>query len=270
MRYDQDTKVFAIVGDPVSHSLSPFIQNRLMEMAGYNGLYIAIRLGRGELATLPLLQRSLGLSGWNVTMPHKEGVLALLAKVDPSAAQIASVNTVVVTEQGWHGFSGDGPGFLRSLRDVDFTPAGKRVTLLGAGGAGRALAYALAAAGAREIVIVNRDVRRAEAWIKPLDSLARVCPWGDKAAFEGTDLLVNTTPLGMHGVAADFKDLSLLGSLPGRALVADLIYQPVKTRFLAAAEARRHTCINGLGMLVHQAALAFSIFGHAAAGARGD
>jgi len=255
---NEDTKMFAIIGDPVGHSLSPFIQNRLIEMAGFNGLYLPIHLRRGDIKRLPFLQSSVGLAGWNLTMPHKEDIIPLLTAIDPAADQTSSVNIVLVKEKGWHGFSSDGPGFLRSLIDASFDPTGKRVVILGAGGAGRAVAHALE--GAAEITVVNRNLDRAQELVNQLGTTAQARAWGDWTALKECDLMVNTTSLGMHGVENEFADASFLSLLPKDALVTDLIYNPSKTRFLIAAEESGHRCVNGLGMLVHQAILTFSYF----------
>lgn len=255
---NENTKRFAIVGDPVAHSLSPFIHNRLIALAGYNGFYFPIRLPKGEVALLSFLQAALSLSGWNLTMPHKEDILPHLAVIDAGAEKIASVNTVVMRQDGWYGFSSDGPGFLRSLADANFSPQGKRIVILGAGGAGKAIANVLTEA--KEIFILNRDLAKGEALCAQLGAKAKALAFGDWSPLAACDLLVNTTPQGMHGVAADFADFSFLKRLPKSALVADLIYYPAETRFLAAAAAYGLRRINGLGMLVHQAVLTFFHF----------
>ncbi len=217
-------------------------------------------LRAGEIDRLPFLQSCIGLAGWNLTMPHKEEIIPLLAEIDPAAAKIASVNTVVVTDQGWHGYSADGLGFLRSLADAGFSPAGKRVVLLGAGGAGRAVAHALAEEGAAKITIMNRNLKRGETLAQSVGAVAEAKPWGDWPSLAECDLLINTTPQGMHGVTGDFDDFSFLRFLPRDAMVADLIYHPAETQLLAAAKTCGLGPINGLGMLVHQAILTFYYF----------
>lgn len=252
-----------IIGDPVLHSKSPVIQGAMLRALGLDVPYTPHVVRRGELPQYLAWARENGVAGFNATMPHKEDLLPLLDGIDPAARLTGAVNTVCLREGAWVGFNTDGAGALSALGEVlGFDPAGSTVTLLGAGGAAKAVALALAQAGAERVQVCNRTLERAvelcarhprltPAPFDP-DTLERLC--------RGADLLVNCTSLGMEGCPRQFEGFSFLDALPPHGAVFDLIYHPAETELLAQARRRGLRAMNGLPMLVWQAVLALEHF----------
>lgn len=252
-----------VIGDPVLHSKSPVLHGAMLSALGLDAAYDARVVRRGELPDYLRWARDHGVAGFNATMPHKEDLLPLLDGMDPAARLTGAVNTVCLREGAWVGFNTDGAGALSALGEVlGFDPAGSTVTLLGAGGAAKAVALALAQAGAERVRVCNRTLERAvelcarhprltPAPFDP-DTLERLC--------RGADLLVNCTSLGMEGCPRQFEGFSFLDALPPHGAVFDLIYHPAETELLAQARRRGLRAMNGLPMLVWQAVLALEHF----------
>ncbi len=252
-----------VIGDPVLHSKSPVLHGAMLSALGLDAAYDARVVRRGELPDYLRWARDHGVAGFNATMPHKEDLLPLLDGMDPAARLTGAVNTVCLREGKWVGFNTDGAGALSALGEVlGFDPAGSTVTLLGAGGAAKAVALALAQAGAERVRVCNRTLKRAgelcarhprltPAPFDP-DTLERLC--------RGADLLVNCTSLGMEGCPRQFEGFSFLDALPPHGAVFDLIYHPAETELLAQARRRGLRAMNGLPMLVWQAVLALEHF----------
>ncbi len=256
-------KKLCVIGDPVSHSRSPLIQNAMIAELGLPYVYTAVPVARGELGAWLAGAEAEGYAGFNATMPHKEALAALVDVLSEEAAACGSVNTVCIRNGRLYGYSTDGEGFLRSLADAGAEPGGKRVLLLGAGGAARAVSLALASAGARSVTICNRTAERADALCAARPELLHpsgFTPEVLRREAERCDLLVNCTSLGMAGTSGRFKDFAFLDGLPAHAAVCDLIYNPPETMLLAQARQRGHLTLNGLGMLIHQAILALEHF----------
>lgn len=269
---DAQTRLVALLGEPVAHSLSPAMHNAGFQEAGLNACYLAFAVPAADLARALAGLRVLGLLGANVTVPHKEQALHLADAVDPVAQAAGAVNTLA-----WHGgrlvgYNTDGDGFLASLAEAGFDPRGREALLFGAGGAARGVALALLRAGVRRVWLANRTPERAEELVRsltaalplvpelagagramatlPLEAgvVARVAP--------GVTLIVNCTTAGMHP-AVDSAVWEDFRPFPAGALAVDLVYNPARTRFLALAEGAGLATLGGLGMLVHQAALAW-------------
>ncbi len=252
-----------VIGDPVLHSKSPVLHGAMLSALGLEAAYDARVVRRGELPDYLRWARDHGVAGFNATMPHKEDLLPLLDGIDPAARLTGAVNTVCLREGAWVGFNTDGAGALSALGEVlGFDPAGSTVTLLGAGGAAKAVALALAQAGAERVQVCNRTLERAgelcarhprltPAPFDP-DTLERLC--------RGADLLVNCTSLGMEGCPRQFEGFSFLDALPPHGAVFDLIYHPAETELLTQARRRGLRTMNGLPMLVWQAVLALEHF----------
>lgn len=243
------TTVAAVIGSPVRHSLSPALHNAAFAASGADWVYTAFEVAPGRAADALAAVRVLGLGGLSVTMPHKEDVAAAVDELDPAAAALRSVNTVVRLSDGrLRGHSTDGAGFVASLAAAGVDVAGARVTVLGAGGAARAVVDAVARAGAGDIAVVNRSLDRAIACAALGGTVGRV---GGEADVAGSELLVNATSIGMGTVELPVDPTALHAG----QVVADLVYHPVRTALLVAAEAAGARTVDGLGMLVHQAAL---------------
>jgi shikimate dehydrogenase len=247
-----------IIGMPVAHSRSPTIHNFWLNAHGIRGAYVPLAVQPERLNdALPGLV-ALGFRGCNVTMPHKQTAMPLLHRVNETARRIGAVNTIVVEEDGTlSGFNNDGNGFVQSLRDAksNWRADEGPILLLGAGAASRAVVVALLENGAQQILIANRTAEKAQAVAAEFGPTVNAIEWADRnAAIAGTALLVNCTDRGMIGKPALDVDLALLAPT---TLVADLIYTPLETPFLAEARLRGCTTVNGLGLLLNQARLAF-------------
>ncbi len=247
-----------VIGAPIAHSRSPRLHRHWLDRYGLTGHYVPLHVEQGDLEeTLKLLPR-LGFVGLNVTIPHKERVLRLADVVTDRAALIGAANTLIFRKDGkLHADNTDGVGFLANLRQEapHWHPASGPAAVLGAGGAARAVIAALLDAGVPEIRIANRTRTRAETLRTEFGARITVLDWTQSAALlDGVMTLVNTTALGMEGK----PDLRLpLDTLSPRALVNDLVYTPLETAFLRDAAAHGCTVVDGLGMLIHQAAPGF-------------
>ena len=235
------------------------MHNAAFRALGLDWVYLAFDVEPGEVDGAVAGMRALGIAGFSVTIPHKEAMAAAVDVRSPLADALGAVNTVVRDAAGrLRGETTDGPGFLRALReDEGFDPEGRRCLVVGAGGAARAVVRTLADAGAAEVVVAGRTRARVES----VAALAGACGRVGVAADAGeADLIVNATPLGMVGTETAGRlplDPADLG--PGQ-LVVDLVYQPAITALMDAARARGAVAVNGIGMLVHQAALAFRLW----------
>ena len=266
IRITGKTKVFGIFGDPVAHSLSPRMHNAAFEALSLPFCYLPFEVSPGALERATRAILALGIKGINVTIPHKETIIPFLDRLASTAERSGAVNTIEVSSGALIGHNTDGNGFVASLLEKGVDPAGKRIFILGAGGAARGVAVALAEKGAEEITFVNRTVDRAKHLAERLVSLIP----GLKVSFLGTDfkkpdlrrgerpiLLINATPLGMKKEDSLPFPESLLDS---SWIVADLIYRPYETPLLLAAKKRGANIIPGIGMLLHQGALSFEIW----------
>jgi shikimate dehydrogenase len=243
------TRVAGVIGSPVRHSLSPALHNAAFSASGAPWVYVAFEVPPGEAHRALDAMRVLGIGGLSVTMPHKEQVAVAVDELDPAAAALRSVNTVVAQSDGrLVGHSTDGAGFVASLRESGVDPAGRRVVVIGAGAAGRAVVDALARAGAGAVEVVNRSRSRAEEAAQLAGAVGGVV---EPTAVADADIVVNATSVGM-GSDALAVDPALLHA---GQVVADLVYHPLETALLRAARLAGATTVDGLGMLVHQAAL---------------
>jgi shikimate dehydrogenase len=240
-----------VIGHPVAHSLSPALHNAAFASLGIDWVYVAHDVAPGAADAALAAMRTLGLGGLSVTMPHKTQVAECVDRLDPAAAALRSVNTVSVADDGaLVGHSTDGAGLLASLRAAapDVSVDGARVVLLGAGGAARAISDAFGRLSIGELVVINRTASSAEVAASLAHGCGRV---GTAADITDGDIVVNTTSVGM-GTDELPCDPRLLR--PGQ-LVVDIVYHPLRTALLAAAAAAGCRTVDGLGMLVHQAAL---------------
>lgn len=247
-------KLAAVIGDPIAHSRSPVLHGHWLDRYGIDGAYVPLHVRPDRLAHVLELLPDLGFSGCNVTIPHKEAALALCDQVTDRARRIGAANTLTFTSDGLHGDNTDGHGFLANLSAGSNWHADRPVLVLGAGGAARGVIDALVQAGVPQIRLSNRTRARADALADMSDRVA-VCDWPPRPAdLSDLGLLVNTTALGMAGHPP--LDLDL-GGLPPDAVVTDIVYTPLVTPLLADAASGGHRTVDGLGMLLHQAAPGF-------------
>jgi len=243
--------IFAVFGNPVLHSLSPVMHNAAFAATGYNGVYAAIRVKDIRLAVSGM--RALGLRGASITIPHKESVLACLDYIDPAARRIKAVNTIVNDAGSLKGFNTDCDGAIQALAEK-ITVKGRRVAVIGAGGAARAVAFGVAGQDAHAMIF-NRSREKGEALAADLG--ADFKPLSEFTA-ESCDILVNTTPLGMTPQSED-TPVPAEKLRPG-LVVMDIVYNPLKTRLLREAEAAGCTTIDGASMFVRQGVRQFELW----------
>ncbi len=252
------------MGWPVGQSRSPLIHQHWIAQYGLSGDYVRLPVRPDATAGLKDAiagMRAMGFAGCNLTMPHKAAALAFVDHLHPMAKRMGAVNTLVFAQDGSiSGFNHDGFGYVESLREEGYTDFTKGpITVIGAGGAARAVTLALAEAGALDIRLANRTDENAklvaQQFSDQFDLPVRAVPWLNRAqALKDSSLLVNATSQGMYGQAALDLDLS---PLPLDAWVSDLVYVPLETPLLAAARARGNKTVGGLGMLLNQARPAF-------------
>lgn len=247
-----------VIGHPISHSKSPIIHNHWIAKHDLSGEYKAIDIAPENLEHDIRNLIADGYAGFNVTVPHKQAIFTLCDEVDDRARAIGAVNTVVVQEDGkLRGTNTDAYGFIENIRqtipDIDF---GKGLcVVLGAGGAARAVVYGLLENGADDIVITNRTADKAKEICTINDEKIMSVDWDDRSSIlKKAAIVINTTSLGMTGKDALEIDLA---PLPKDAVVADIVYAPLMTPLLQAAQDRGNQIVTGIGMLLHQARPAF-------------
>ncbi|MFT9496290.1 shikimate dehydrogenase [Anaerosolibacter sp.] len=244
------TNLYCVIGDPISHSLSPMIHNHFFRKKGMDSLYIPLRVTTDKLSHgLELLKNN--FEGFNVTIPHKETIIPYLDEVDENALQYGAVNTVKVVDGKLCGYNTDGIGFLKSLEQMNISLDGKRVLLLGAGGAARVVALEILRKGG-ELTIANRNIHRVQL-LK--EELGRICrnslPIAKPEELKGPfDIIINSTPVGMH---PNIKECPVpQEALHGSQLIYDMIYNPYQTKLLQLGNQLGIKVINGLPMLLYQ------------------
>lgn len=252
------TLLVGIFGHPIEHTFSPAMHNAAFDRLGLDWCYLPFHVLPERLGGAVEAVRALGLRGVNVTVPHKEAVIRYLDRVDEEAARIGAVNTVVNEDGVLTGYNTDGKGFVMSLKEAGMAVCKKKVIVLGAGGAARAVCFSLLSAGVSDILVVNRTVERAGQLAGDINSVRKAASAaGSISSTAGYDMLVNTTSLGLHDEDPMPVEESLLIS---ELFVCDLIYNPARTRLMAVAEKRGCNTINGLGMLLWQGVLAFELW----------
>ena len=248
------TLTVGVIGDPVRHSLSPTLHNAAFEALGVDARSLAFPVSDGDAAAAVAAMRTLGLRGLSVTMPHKEAVIGAVDHTSAAVDTLGAANCLVNDAGVVAAHNTDGDGLVRSVRvESGFDPADARVVVLGAGGAGRSVIEALGRAGAAEITVVNRSAARAEAAAAVGGTAAGV---GSPSAVAVADLVVNATSLGMDGESLPC-DPSLFRA---GQVVVDLIYRPLATPWLTAAREAGAVAVNGVGMLLHQAAIQLELW----------
>ncbi|MCW4034113.1 MAG: shikimate dehydrogenase [Candidatus Bathyarchaeota archaeon] len=264
MEVSGKTRVCAIIGDPVEHSLSPVMHNAAFGFLGLNLVYVAFTVTAKELQTAVLGAKSLGIRGLNVTMPHKNAIINHLDKLDKTAEAIGAVNTVLIEDGKLTGYNTDGVGAITALHENGVKTEETKIVLLGAGGSAQAIAYH-AAQEADELVILNRTTKNAQLLVdelrKSFDSKIKAGALSVdvlKKELKDADILVNATSVGMHPNVDQSpvpKDL-----LHPDLCVMDIIYNPLETKLAKDAKSVGAKVVSGLDMLVYQGAVSFEIW----------
>tara|TARA_Y100001934_G_scaffold1300_1_gene1723 strand:- start:45780 stop:46634 length:855 start_codon:yes stop_codon:yes gene_type:complete len=248
-----------VMGWPVMHSRSPLMHNYWFEQQGMAGTYVFLEIKPGELEPALKALHPLGFSGCNLTIPHKLDAMTIVDEVDDVAKKIGAISCVVVREDGsLFGTNNDWLGFLGNLKQQqpDWRASAGPCTVIGAGGGGRAIVYALLHEGAEEVRLVNRTQKNAQIIADEFGGPITVYPWEDRhSLLERASTVVNVTNQGMVG--EDPLDLNL-EKLPVNAIAADIIYTPLESTFILAARERGNPTVGGLGMLIHQGPAAWT------------
>jgi shikimate dehydrogenase len=252
-------QLYGVIGDPIEHSMSPIMHNDAFKQLNLNAYYHPFHVNRTDIGSAVKGMKALGIRGFNVTIPHKSTIMPYLDGIDPLANSIGAVNTVVLEGGDFIGYNTDGLGFLKGLlEECPFSIDEKKVMILGAGGAARAIFYTLASNGINSVDIVNRTVQKGEQIIEE-------CPYSTNSKAltlaEGSlkindyDIIIQTTSIGMYPYINE-APISL-EYLSKHVFVSDIIYNPWNTRLLKEALSKSCSGQNGLAMFVNQGALAF-------------
>ena len=255
------TRICGIIGDPIEHTVSPVMHNAAFKNKGVDYLYLPFRVKREELGKAIEGMRALNMRGLNVTIPHKVAVIQFLDELDHLADRIGAVNTIVNDDGVLTGYNTDATGFLQALLEKGTEPKGKKVVILGAGGASRAISFILAERGS-SLVILNRTWDKAKVCADRISQIFQSEATALKlngenlaTALSQADILINATSVGM---SPNINQTPVTSNLLKPSLVVfDIVYNPIKTRLQREAEAAGATTISGLDMLVWQGALAF-------------
>jgi shikimate dehydrogenase len=255
--------IYALIGDPVEHSLSPSIQNTAFRSAAIDAVYIVLRVRSSDLRDAIRGLRALNVSGFNATTPHKTRIVRYMDHLDPATAEIGSVNTVVVREGKFHGYNTDGIGALNALQEAGAKLEEQTVLQFGVGGAGRAIAYSLAQ-HAKALRLMNRTLSKAKRLKRILQkrfgvevTSSRLSTANINASIPEADIIINTSSMGMRGK----PELPIAQDLLSQSqLVFDIVYNPVETRLLKLARLAGAGTISGLELLLHQGAHSFELW----------
>ena len=254
------TEVYGIIGYPVDHSISPAMQTAAFDALGIDAVYVPFSVEPDHLREAVLGLKALNVKGFNVTIPHKERILNLLDDVNEKASFLGAVNTVKSEGQRFIGYNTDADGFSLSLKKNKISVKSKIVTMFGAGGAARAVGFAIAGMNPKVLNIVNRNIQKAEVLSQKLSGFCETKAFGLNEAgslVPSSDIIVNTTPVGMNNNNGKLFDYKLI---PESIVVIDIIYKPFETELLKQASQKHCKTLNGLDMLVLQGVASFEIW----------
>lgn len=255
-----NTKKMAVIGDPIAHSMSPFLHNNIIYTHGFNAVYFPFHVKHEETAAFCEAAKLMQYAGFNATMPHKQNLLDIVDDIDEEAAEYGSINTVKIRDGKLTGYNTDVRGLMMAFRDKGVKLEGASIMIIGAGGVAGALIKGLGKEKAGKVTVLNRTLSKAEILCEGLVYASAMAQTAEnmKAAAAEADVIVNCTSLGMAETGSDFDDLSFLDDTS--ALLCDLIYNPWETSFLAYGRSRGLSTMNGMSMLIYQGLLAFEIF----------
>lgn len=259
MKKETTPKIYGLIGYPIKHSLSPAMHNAAFKKLKMNALYMLFEKTREEFPAALRQLKAMGVSGFNVTVPYKEEIIPYLDGLDAQAKRIGAVNTVLNQKGRFTGYNTDALGFIASLKeDLDFLPQGKNIFIIGAGGAARAIGFALAKEKAKSIVFRDILLEKAQGLAKDIKGIFPDCLVSGQASSAPTiDLLVNASNCGMKPSDPLPIDPKIL---PAGIKVYDIIYNPSPTKLVKEAARRGIKAVNGLGMLLGQGTAAFEIW----------
>lgn len=258
MNIDSDTKLYCLIGNPISKSLSPMIHNLIFQLNSMNAKYLAFNIDNAEYLEKAVDGiRALGIGGFNITIPYKIEIMKYIDEIDEKAKILGAINTVLNIDGKLRGFNTDGDGFVKSLRDREIDIKDKKVALIGAGGAAHSIAVSLAFEGIKELVIINRTTQNAYKLKKLVEDVfpnihINCYEIGRETSIpKDIDILINTTPIGMY---PDVDSVPISPRLFSTSTIFyDIIYKPQKTKWILEAEKLGCKTFGGLDMLINQA-----------------
>jgi shikimate dehydrogenase len=261
------TKLLGVIGNPIEHTASPSMHNAVLKELNLNYVYVPILVNLNKIETAMSAIKALNISGINVTIPFKELVMPFLDEIDPYALKVGAVNTIVNNDGYLKGYNTDGEGFIYSLLiDGQYETNNKKVVLIGAGGAAKGISYALLAQDIKQLTIVNRTIDRAlllgDTLKNETNIPIHIAGLNDPELnniFQNADLIINTTSIGMEPNNNEQPISDYSWATPNH-FCCDIIYKPLKTKFLINCEQKGANILNGVGMLAGQGALAFKLF----------
>lgn len=261
MSINAETQLYGLIGDPVSKSLSPFIHNYVFENQGLNKRYMAFRVKSEDLETSLNGMRTLGVGGFNATIPHKIALLEIVDELDPYVQQLKAINTVKIQHGKMKGYNTDGPGMIQALLDHGVALQESKILIVGAGGAARGIALALALKGCDTIGVLNRTEAKAKILVDMINAMDTESK-GQVATLKSDlmlyDVVINTTSVGMY---PKVDEIPLNLALVRRdSVLVDIVYKPHMTRFLREGKNLGNPIVHGIEMLIYQALIADEIW----------
>jgi shikimate dehydrogenase len=261
------TKVVGVIGCPIEHSISPHLHNMISSKLGVDLIYVPFRVEKPELENAVKGLKALNLVGFNVTVPYKKEIMKFIDDNSKEALLMGAVNTIKNIDGRFYGYNTDAEGFSRAYKEIVKSGfRGKRITLLGAGGAARAISVKVAKEGAEKISIINRSIEKAfditEIINNNFNKIAKAYSNDDSQVnkvFSESDIIINATPIGMYPEIGA-SPLNKKMKLTKEQIVYDTIYNPVKTKLLQEAQKAGAMAVNGLGMLFYQGVFAYEIW----------
>lgn len=261
------TRLIGIIGNPVEHSVSPMLHNSLCRQLGIDVIYVPFKVEKNDLDNAVKGLKAINILGFNITIPYKKEIMKYIDDNTKEALLMGAVNTVKNIDGRFYGYNTDAEGFSRSFKEESGTNfKDKKIVLIGAGGAARAIAVKMTIEGARKIYVVNRTESKAREFIEMINSnvkniaeYASMDENSDTGVLKQSDIIINTTSVGMYP-NIDESPIGHSDIFSGGQIVYDVVYNPSKTKFLSYAENKGCKTINGLGMLFYQGIFAFEIW----------
>lgn len=264
MKIDWNTNLYCLIGNPIEKSLSPLIHNTIFELTNNNSIYLAFNVQEKDLKTTLEGFKSIGIKGFNVTVPHKKNIIKYLDYVSKEAEIIGAVNTVVNENGKLIGYNTDGEGFLKIFNEYNIDLVGKNILILGAGGAAFAIGSTLAMKDVKTITIANRNIENAKVLENKINNINKnivtqsIIINSNDYNKEDIDIIINTTTLGMYPM--EYLSPIELNGFSKDLIVYDIVYKPKETKLIKEAKAKGYIAVNGISMLLNQAILAQEIW----------